>query len=508
MIFHGAFRALLLICGFVVLFADSARADRASIEAALSLEFNQDSMASQMLWLPFAAAYWPELETAPEANIEQVQKVAVRPARRSFVPNVTVLEQAVKFGVLNNPDYRAAISQHAVAWTQNKQAQASFLPTIDFRADMGIEHTDNTSSRNPPDDEPEELGRYSASLTLTQFLFDGWATRYENERTRASLKSAQWRASESVQLIGLSIVEAYLEVLRRRDLLKIARENVKDHKDVFRQISDNAQAGQTAQVNVEQVRARLALANAREVAALRQGKVADSNYLREVGEWPVNLQPPDVPRHKLPDLVDDEVIFAREISPTLAVFKSEIDVAAANKNEAHAAFYPALDLEFNAQEGKDLAGIKGSDKSASLLLLMNWNLYRGGGDTARLQEFEHRYFQAKDAHEDALRAIEDDIRQSWSRLTAAEQRIKAFAAQIDYNEQVVVSYKEQFDLRRRTLLNVLDAQNELFQARSSVINEGFVRDLSIYRLIALRGQLMDVLGVADEENLFFMAGMK
>jgi adhesin transport system outer membrane protein len=129
------------------------------------------------------------------------------------------------------------------------------------------------------------------------------------------------------------------------------------------------------------------------------------------------------------------------------------------------------------------------------LLVANWNLYRGGADMARSREFIHRHQQSKESRAKAAREVESDVRQTWASMVSAGERAKEFSAQADANTEVVKAYRDQFNLDRRTLLDVLDAQNELFVSRSNTINAEFLEMFAVYRLLALKGSLLPTLGI-------------
>lgn len=114
---------------------------------------------------------------------------------------------------------------------------------------------------------------------------------------------------------------------------------------------------------------------------------------------------------------------------------------------------------------------------------------------ARSREFLHRQQQAKESRSEAARQVEGDVRQTWASMVSAGERAREFAAQADANTEVVKAYKDQFSLDRRTLLDVLDAQNELFVSRSNTINSEFLEMFAVYRLLALKGSLMPTIGV-------------
>ena len=406
------------------------------------------------------------------------------------------LRDAVAIGVATNPEVGIVDNNRRATDEELRQAQSLYRPSIDFRADTGIEYSDDPATRGGlDDDDTETMWRYDTSLTLTQMLFDGWETKYENLRQQARVLSASHRVREAAELTGLAVVEAYLDVMRQRELLRIARQNVADHVTILEQIGDSADAGRSTQADNEQVKARMASARAIEASVRESLRLAEASYIQQVGDTPPDLIMPDVPVDALTADVDQEVKIALAQSPTLDIFEADINVAHAEFEGTKAVFYPQLDFQLNGRNGNDLNGVDGRDTSASALLVMNWNLYRGGGDTARVREHISREAQAKESRVKTARGVETDVRQTWARMVSAGERARQFTAQAAANTEVVKAYKDQFDLNRRTLLDVLDGQNELFVSQSNAINAEFLEMFAVYRLLALKGELMKTMGV-------------
>ena len=407
------------------------------------------------------------------------------------------LSEAVSVGVMTNPEYGVVAGTRRATDEELEQARALYRPSIDFSGDTGYEYTKDSGTRNRIDeDDDESLFRYEAGLTLTQMLFDGWETKYENDRQKHRVQSSAHRVRETSELVGLAIVESFLEVIRQRELLGITRDNVAEHIAIMDLIQEGVSAGRSTQADMEQIKARLASARAQESTIRQQLRIAESNFRREVGGDPRDLVLPAVPVNALSANIEEEVKNALAQSPTLDIFESDIKVAYAEMKGTGSTLYPQLDLQLNARQGDNLGGVEDVDRSASALAVVNWNLYRGGGDIARIREFKHRHQVAKERRADTARAIEDDIRQTWARMTSAGERAREFATQAAANTEVVRSYKDQFSLDRRTLLDVLDSQNELFVSRSNTINAEFLEMFSVFRILGLKGQLLPTLGVA------------
>ncbi len=411
---------------------------------------------------------------------------------------VMSLRDAVATGVATNPEYGIVASSRRATDEELNQAHALYMPSVDFRGDTGVEYSDDPSTRargRLGGDDTETMWRYDTSLTLTQMLFDGWKTRFENERQKWRVNSSAHRVREAAELVGLSVVENYLEVLRQRDILAIARENVSDHISILEQIEDGVKAGRSTQADLEQARARLAAARAGESSIRETLRGAEAAFRKEVGDPPGDLARPTSPVTVVAANVDDEVKQAVTQSPTLDIFESDIEVAHAEWQGTQSTLYPKVDGQLNARTGHDLGGVDGRDTSASALVVMNWNLYRGGGDIARAREFIHREQQAKETRDKAARALEQDVRQTWARMVSSGERAKEFTSQVAANVEVVKAYRDQFNLDRRTLLDVLDAQNELFVSRTNLINSQYLEMLAVYRLVALKGRLFPTLSI-------------
>ena len=406
------------------------------------------------------------------------------------------LKDAVATGVKTNPEYGIVAASRRATDEELNQGRSLYLPSLDFAADAGYEYTDDSNTRGGADNDDEEsLFRTQSSLTLTQLLFDGWSTHYEVQRQKARVTSAAHRVDETAELVGLSVVEAYLNVLRQRYLLGISDQNVQDHVDILKQIQDGVGGGRSTQADLEQANARLAQARATQASVLESLQNAESEYRREVGDDPGALMLPVVPYEALKPTVDDEVMYVLANSPTLKIRESDIEVTYAEAEGTQSTYYPQVDLQLQSVYGDDVNGIETYDKNASALVVMNWNLYRGGGDVAREREFKHRHQQSKEERAQTARNLEDEVRQTWSGMVSAGTRAKQFSDQATANLEVVKAYRDQFDLDRRTLLDVLDAQNELFVSQTSKVNAEFAQMFSVYRLLGLKGELFSTLGI-------------
>ncbi len=416
-----------------------------------------------------------------------------RPAVASTVQNQPVydgsmsaiLERAIE----RNPRYGIIAKTRKATEEELKQAKALYMPSIDLQADTGWERTDRGTINN------ESMWRNQAGLTLTQLLFDGYGVSSEIKRQKARVESSANRAAEVSEFLGLDIVESYLEVMRQRELRLIAQQNVVDHEKILDTLNTGEDAGTITTGDVSQGDARYALAKANLQSTEEALKRAEATFVQKAGEVAGKFEFPDVPRQMLPATSDESVTLLLKNSPTLAVLRSDVKVADAEYEGSGSTLYPTFTLEANANVGRDVNGIDGRTEGESVLGVMRWNLYRGGADIARQREFNHRLGASKDTYRDAELQAEKDMRDSWAGLEASSARVKEFDSQVKANTQVVSVYMDQFNLGRRTLLDLLDSQNELFVSKSNRINALYTEAFAVYRILALQGDLLASLNV-------------
>ena len=186
---------------------------------------------------------------------------------------------------------------------------------------------------------------------------------------------------------------------------------------------------------------------------------------------------------------------ASATNPTVLIANADVDVAKAELRGSRAGYYPNLDIELGASAGEDLDGVEGSDVSAQALLVLRYNLFRGGGDIAREREAFSRLEEAREAVRVAQRDAEEEARVAFNALTTARARVAALSQGVEAQRATRDIYAQQFDLGQRGLLDLLDAENELFNDRSNLVTADFTEIFAAYRVLAIIGTLLDTLSI-------------
>ena len=177
----------------------------------------------------------------------------------------TTLEDSVRASLATNPDVGVVEADREAIDQELRQARAGYLPSIDLRGAVGPEYTNSPGTRNrttrpPGADESTTLMRYESQITLSQMLFDGFATQSEVERQLKRIDSAAHRVQEAAEFVGLDAVEAHLDVLRNQLLVELARENLSEHQRLGAKVRQLEAQGASSIADVRQSEARIAAA--------------------------------------------------------------------------------------------------------------------------------------------------------------------------------------------------------------------------------------------------------
>ena len=153
-------------------------------------------------------------------------------------------------------------------------------------------------------------------------------------------------------------------------------------------------------------------------------------------------------------------------------------------------------LEVIGNNNRHNNGREDTTYSATFLLVARYNLYRGGADLARVREFKWRKAEAQEQLRVQERAVAEDVRLSWSARDTQRNAIQTLTDQVEANQNTRDVYAQQFDIGQRSLLDLLDATNELFLSKNDLITANYEELFANYRILASQGQLVQSLGVA------------
>jgi|GEM_PF-84777 len=408
----------------------------------------------------------------------------------------TTVQQAVSEALHSNPQVLRSVHARWASAAALRQAEAGYYPNLAIYGAIGRENTDSPWTRAAGRNGYLGLTRREGVVQLRQNLFDGLATRYTTAAESARVNAAALTVADTANRIALSTVEAYLEVMHRRELVGLTQHFVTLHQALFDRISRRVKGGLSPRADLDQASARLALARADLVAARANLKDAETRYEAAVGTVaPDNLVLPPVDRTRMPATLASALARARELNPGVRAASDQVSAALAARQAANAALMPRIDLVAERDFGDNLDGIRGIDQGYRAMLTLQYNLYNGGADTAHGRALARRADIARDQRDDQRREVTGQVRAAWTAYRSAEARAPELARHAAAAKKTRDAYTEQFQVGRRTLLDLLDSENELYLASRAVIGNRFDDLRARFALLARTGDLVAALNL-------------
>tara|TARA_Y100001934_G_scaffold280078_1_gene385733 strand:- start:207 stop:1586 length:1380 start_codon:yes stop_codon:yes gene_type:complete len=416
------------------------------------------------------------------------------------------LEDAVQQAIRTHPTVQAARELRRAADEGVKQARAGFFPSLDARAAGGWARTNNSttrarSNRQPTESQSRNLYRGESSLTGSQMLWDGWSTRNLTDSARARVGSSAYQVLDAGEVIGIRAAASYLGMVRAKRLYDLAVTNVERHEEVRDKIKIQVDSGGGNAADLDQAEGRLSFAEATLVQFTGGLRDAEAAYFEAIGQPPEDeLVLPVVSPDVLPQNSEDTVEQAVDSNPTLQAAIENVTAQRKSYDATLAAFRPRFSFDVTGNRNENVGGSPGSSNDFAALLTMTYNIFRGGGDKASRRAAAALLAEAQAREIETRRLIEQNARVNYTAYWMAWQRVPVLKSQVESTEQALDAYYEQFALGKRTLLDLLDVEGEVFNARSALTDAEITVLQTHYSLLAATGRLLSSLNVAVGEE--------
>ena len=406
------------------------------------------------------------------------------------------LEDMLKEIIYTDPEIKEKLFQYNSIVEDVNISDAANYPTLDLIGKTGIKETKKEGS---------EKDRYDTSeitLKLVQNLFNGFGTKAAVNRDEARAKAAFNKYIEVAQDKMYRAIEAYIKVVRYNEVLKIAKDNVKVHEETLLKIQDRYEKGFSTLSEVERVKGRLALSKSNYVSETNNLVDAKFNFHKALGRY-VDENSLVAPTFKstLPKTLEHANDIAIHNNPSILVANYDIKAIQESLQYVQRNDYPTLDLELQGSRYNNLTGSSvGREDDLSAMLVLKYNLYSGGAHKAEKQKYisllNYEY-----SHKNKLkRDVIESLGLSWSAYKMIQEQYKY---QIDYRDltaKTKVAYDEEFQLGRRTLIDLLDVQDEVNNIKIKVIHNNYDLMFAKYRVLDAMGELYKSFGQEFKEE--------
>jgi outer membrane protein, adhesin transport system len=397
--------------------------------------------------------------------------------------------RSVQQAIEGNPEVAAKFNAFRASNDEIDVASGNWKPHLDASAEAGKRSYDNSQGV------PREPRFYQGGvrLELSQLLWDGLATRREVERLGHAKLERYFEFLDATEQFGMEAARAYYDVVRYRKLVALAEDNYVQHKYSFDQVQSRVSAGVGRGVDLEQVIARVALAES--------NLVTERANLHDVTERYVGSAPPAENASAvsmlgpLPATESEAMRVAALQSPAVAGAVENLRAARSAVAARKSPFQPRLEARVRGAAGHNLDGVLNEKRDATAEIALTWNLFNGGSDSARERQYASLLTQAENLRDKAC----VDARQT---VSVAFNDVRKLNEQLGYLDRNVVSiqkardaYRQQFDIGQRSLLDLLNSENELYTARRAYVLAEEDLATAIVRTYAGMGTLVAALGL-------------
>lgn len=411
-------------------------------------------------------------------------------AQTSHSNSANTLPDTVKQAIEHDPNVNFKWHAFLASLQSVRTNQSGFRPSVDLNADYGYEWRDYGPNST--------FTGGNINLLLTQMLFDGKRTRNLVTTSENEMLSAYFEFVGALEQTTLEAFTAYKDVLRYREMVRLAQDNYISHLKIFNQIQSSANSGVLRRVDLEQAQGRLALAESN--LSTEESNLHDvtARYLRIVGNTPASeLNTFNImDLSKLPESLEEILETAYRDNPAFNSSLRKIDASESQLNQQKSQRAPTINLtaRYGARD-YDLQGNSTTQNDARIALELNYNLYSGGRTSSEIARASDEVSVANSLHYKTCVDMRQSIQIAYNDSIRIAERLPNLEKHRLSSNNVRAAYQAQFEIGQRTLLDLLDAENEFFEASRSYTNGIYDLQIANARTLADMGQLRSTLGI-------------
>lgn len=377
--------------------------------------------------------------------------------------------------------YQSVLAERAIATSE-------YYPSIGTEISAGPERTDGVAT----DDIEQNLTTTTATLYARQNLYNGGKTSAFVDETDARIYAAAFEVLNVANRVYLSAAEAYINVVKATELMKIAEENALTQERIMRQVREKTEAGFNRVSELYNSESRLALSKGSYISRQQDLNQAVVMFHRQFGRLlsPEQFVKPE-PNYNFPETMPEAVDTAFQTHPALKVAKYNIQTMRYSYKKSKAAYYPSLDLELKGQYRGDTGGEEGETTQSGAYLTLNYTFFDGGlrgGVKAREQQSLRKEIQRAYIER---RNVNETVRLAWNIMEAEEYKNEYLTEHVALSLKTLNAFKEEYYVGRRTLLDLLNMENEYTDAQMSIAESQYSHLVALYRIMQATGELLD-----------------
>ncbi|MDO9412401.1 MAG: TolC family outer membrane protein [Pseudolabrys sp.] len=413
------------------------------------------------------------------------------------------LEAALIQAYQNNPTLNAQRAAVRATDENVPQALSGYRPRVSLTASGGqqsVSSTTKVNTTNPATYSTQSGYNTPASggVTVSQTIFNGFQTSNRTRQAESQVQAARETLRSTEQSILLQAATAYMNLLRDTAIFDLQKRNVEVLQEQLRQVRDRFNVGEVTRTDVAQSESRLASGRSQVLTAESNFKTSGAIYRQIIGINPGRLSAGTPVDRFSPSNLPGAVGAASANHPSVTAAQYNIDVAQLQVKVAEGALLPTLSVQGNYTKNFLAVGQLNTMESynASVLGQLSVPIYQGGAEYSLIRQAKETLGQRRIDADTAREQVRQTVVQAWGQLDAAKANIEATQAQVQATEIALNGVREEARVGQRTTLDVLNAQQELVNARVALVGAQRDRVVASYSLLAGVGRLSpQVLGL-------------
>lgn len=414
------------------------------------------------------------------------------------------LKEAVVQTLEDNPKVIENMEAYKASIQELDISNAGYYPTLDLVVGGGYQDISNSATRFTK--ESEDV--YETSLILNQNLFDGFSTSSRVSADEARLMVSSYRFIEQANEIAFHTLQAYLDVLKEKELQAISVQNIQINNKIFNKVQALYDTGMTTLSEKEKIESSLSLARSNYFLIQNNYRDAVYTFKRLFGHYvdPEEMLKPAF-EIELPLSREEALTFSINNNPSLHVSNYELIAAQEDYKETKSTYYPSIDAEVRQAYNSNLNGIKGDEDDFRAMLFLRYNLYNGGADSADIEKRRTVINREMARRNDIKRQITEDFDFSWNAINDIKSRLPHLEEYKQHSIKTLVLYTDEYDMGRRSLLDLLASQNDFISAKRQIVDAQYTLLSKKYYLLNTMGMLVPTV-VGEANGLYVRVGLE
>lgn len=407
------------------------------------------------------------------------------------------LEQSVASAIDSNPRIMRQYAKFRAAASDSDAAEGVYWPSLDVKAGYGYEDIQYKTGNELDYFTKEKTVR---AITVSQLLFNGMGNVAEAARLDHEAEAERLLLIGDAENLALEVTEQYIALSQAKQFVLLAERNLQQHQQIYDEIQKRVNKGVSSQSDMAQVTSRLSSSQSALLVTRRNFIDLKTRFTLLVSLQPRQLITPKIDEKLIPSNLEEVIQLSQKNNPEIRSALQDIQAMQQENRASKSGYWPTLTIDAELYDNDNIGGVDGEDSGSNIMLNMRYNLFNGMTTTNKAKASGWRYEEAYAIKDQAGLKVIEQARLAWTAMQLLRQQELILQTNVDAAILTDSGYSKQFEIGRRTLLDVLDAKIEVYRARQNYLNTRYDRFISEFRLLNAMGLLLYSLRVDVPEQ--------